>query len=234
MLSGLALAAGVTALLAGLSGAFSPCGFSVVETIGGALGDERRWVTLAACLVFGIGALIGGPVTFVGLAAVGSLIGDHSRGAAGWAGAAVALVGAVLDWRGVKIVPQIRRQVPERWRWIMPLPWPRPLRAPARAGLHDLCAQLRGLGFGRDLHRGRRPAARDRCRPRFRVRSGDSGLWIAPALCREGGAAAEGNTRSLASGSDYAGWMRLACSFVPFRWAQGSHRHSFFPRRPIR
>ena len=36
--------------------------------------------------------------------------------------AALALAAAVADWRGLRIAPQIRRQVPERWRWIMPLP----------------------------------------------------------------------------------------------------------------
>jgi hypothetical protein len=64
------------------------------------------------------------------------LLGDRSSGLAGSAGAAVALVGALLDWRGVRIAPQIRRQVPERWRWVMPLP--------LAAGLYGL---LLGLGF---------------------------------------------------------------------------------------
>ncbi len=136
MLTALAVAAAPTAVLAGLSGAFSPCGFSVVDTIGGALGDVRRGVTLMACVSFSLGALIGGVVTFAGLALVGSMIGDRSSGLAGSVGATVALVGALLDWRGVKIAPQIRRQVPERWRWVMPLP--------LAAGLYGL---LLGLGF---------------------------------------------------------------------------------------
>lgn len=136
MLDGLVVAAALTALLAGLTGAFSPCGFSVVDTIGGALGDVRRWVTLLACLSFGIGALFGGVLTFVVLAVVGSLLGDRGSGLAEMAGAVIALTAAVLDWRGVKIAPQIRRQVPERWRWVMPLP--------LAAGLYGL---LLGLGF---------------------------------------------------------------------------------------
>ena len=135
MLDGLEVAATLTALLAGLTGAFSPCGFSVVETIGSALGDVRR-VTLLACLSFSVGALFGGALTFVGLALVGSLLGDRGSGLAEAVGAAIALAGAVLDWRGVKVAPQIRRQVPERWRWIMPLP--------LAAGLYGL---LLGLGF---------------------------------------------------------------------------------------
>jgi hypothetical protein len=89
-----------------------------------------------ACVSFSLGALIGGVLTFAGLALVGSMLGDRSSGLAGSAGATVALVGALLDWRGVKIAPQIRRQVPERWRWVMPLP--------LAAGLYGL---LLGLGF---------------------------------------------------------------------------------------
>jgi hypothetical protein len=51
-------------------------------------------------------------------------------------GAALALAAAIADWRGVKIAPQIRRQVPERWRWTMPLP--------LACGLYGV---LLGLGF---------------------------------------------------------------------------------------
>ena len=152
MLDGLEVAATLTALLAGLTGAFSPCGFSVVETIGSALGDVRR-VTLLACLSFSVGALFGGALTFVGLALVGSLLGDRGSGLAEAVGAAIALAGAVLDWRGVKVAPQIRRQVPERWRWIMPLPLAAGLYGLLlRPGLHDLCSELRGLGASRDQH----------------------------------------------------------------------------------
>ena len=120
MLSGLLLAAGLTAFVAGLTGAFSPCGFSVVDTIGGALGDVRRGITVLACTTFTLGALIGGVLTFDGLSLVGSALGDRGGALSGSAGAGIALAGAVLDWRGVKIAPQILRQVPERWRWIMP------------------------------------------------------------------------------------------------------------------
>jgi cytochrome c biogenesis protein CcdA len=92
VLDGLEIAATLTALLAGLTGAFSPCGFSVVETIGSALGDVRR-VTLLACLSFSVGALFGGALTFVGLALVGSLLGDRGSGLAEAVGAAIALAG---------------------------------------------------------------------------------------------------------------------------------------------
>ena len=122
MLSGLAACAALTALVAGVTGAWSPCGFSMVETIGSALGDVRRAVTIAASVTFALGTLIGGAVTFGGLAALGSLAGHGFTGLREGLGAALALAAAIADWRGVKIAPQIRRQVPERWRWTLPLP----------------------------------------------------------------------------------------------------------------
>jgi hypothetical protein len=122
VLSGLAVCAALTALVAGITGAWSPCGFSMVETIGSALGDVRRAVTIAASVTFALGTLIGGAVTFGGLAALGSLAGHGFTGLREGLGAALALAAAIADWRGVKIAPQIRRQVPERWRWTLPLP----------------------------------------------------------------------------------------------------------------
>jgi hypothetical protein len=122
VLSGLAACAAITALVAGITGAWSPCGFSMVDTIGGALGDVRRAATIAASVTFALGTLIGGAVTFGGLAALGSLAGHGFTGLREGLGAALALAAAIADWRGVKIAPQIRRQVPERWRWTLPLP----------------------------------------------------------------------------------------------------------------
>jgi hypothetical protein len=122
VLSGLAVCAAITALVAGVTGAWSPCGFSMVETIGGALGDVRRAATIAASVTFALGTLLGGAVTFGGLAALGSLAGHGFTGLREGLGAALALAAAIADWRGVKIAPQIRRQVPERWRWTLPLP----------------------------------------------------------------------------------------------------------------
>ena len=56
-----------------------------------------------------------------------------------------------------RIVPQIRRQLPERWRWTMPLPSRGgALRDPARARLHHVRPQLRRLGAGGDQRRARR------------------------------------------------------------------------------
>lgn len=122
MLGGLAVSAALTALVAGITGAWSPCGFSMVDTIGSALGDARRGATLAAGATFALGTLIGGVITFAGLALLGELVGGGVAGLREGLGAALALAAAVADWRGVRIAPQIRRQVPERWRWTMPLP----------------------------------------------------------------------------------------------------------------
>ena len=122
MLSGLAVAAAITALVAGITGAWSPCGFSMVDTIGSALGDARRGATLAASATFALGTLLGGALTFGSLALLGTLVGGEVAGLREGLGAALALAAAIADWRGVRIAPQIRRQVPERWRWTMPLP----------------------------------------------------------------------------------------------------------------
>ncbi|HTZ86400.1 MAG TPA: hypothetical protein VMB05_07015 [Solirubrobacteraceae bacterium] len=122
MLSGLAVAAALTGLVAGVAGAWSPCGFSMVDTIGSALGDARRGATSAAGATFALGTLIGGAVTFGSLALLGSLVDGGAAGLREALGAALALGAAIADWRGLRIAPQIRRQVPERWRWTMPLP----------------------------------------------------------------------------------------------------------------
>jgi hypothetical protein len=130
------ICAGVTALLAGIAGAWSPCGFSMLDTIGSALGDARRAVMFIAIAMFSVGAVVGGAATFGLLAFLGSLLG-HGDGALRDALAGVlAIAAAVADWRGLRITPQISRQVPERWRWIMPLP--------LVSGLYGV---LLGLGF---------------------------------------------------------------------------------------
>jgi hypothetical protein len=94
----------------------------MVDTIGSALGDARRGATLAASATFALGTLLGGAITFGSLALLGSLVGDGVAALREGLGAALALAAAVADWRGVRIAPQIRRQVPERWRWTLPLP----------------------------------------------------------------------------------------------------------------
>ena len=55
-------------------------------------------------------------------ATAGGLAGHTSSGVRDALAGGLALAAAYADWRGWRIAPQIRRQVPERWRWIMPLP----------------------------------------------------------------------------------------------------------------
>ncbi|HEY4996521.1 MAG TPA: hypothetical protein VII03_00920, partial [Solirubrobacteraceae bacterium] len=122
MLSALVVCAAITAVVAGVAGAWSPCGFSMVETIGSALGEDRRGATIAASATFAIGAMVGGVITFGGLALLGQAAGPGAGGVRAGLGATIAVAAAIADWRGLKIAPQIRRQVPERWRWSAPLP----------------------------------------------------------------------------------------------------------------
>jgi hypothetical protein len=135
-MSALELSLAGAALVIGLTGAWSPCGFSMVETVGQAGHGARRWTTIAACATFAPGAMLGGVATF-GLL---SVIGQEAHGAGGRAAyllaAGIALAAAYAEARGTRIVPQIRRQLPESWRWTMPLP--------LAAGLYGV---LLGLGF---------------------------------------------------------------------------------------
>jgi hypothetical protein len=126
----------VAAVLAGLTGTWSPCGFSMIETIGPAGHTGGRATTISACITFTLGALVGGVLTFGVLAVAGGLLQGTDHGAAYIAAAAIAVVGAALELRGVPILPQLRRQLPEHWRRIMPMP--------VAAGLYGI---LLGLGF---------------------------------------------------------------------------------------
>ena len=124
------------AVLIGLTGAWSPCGFSMVETVGIAGRRGRRRTTIAACATFLPGALIGGVVTFGSLAVLGEAIHGAGGRLAYVLAAGIAIAAAAAEARGLRIVPQIRRQLPEAWRWTMPLPL-----ASALYGI------LLGLGF---------------------------------------------------------------------------------------
>ena len=64
----------VAALAIGATGAWSPCGFSMVETIGLSGDCSRRRTTVASCIAFAPGAVVGGIVTFGLLSAVGELV----------------------------------------------------------------------------------------------------------------------------------------------------------------
>jgi hypothetical protein len=123
------------ALVAGVTGAWSPCGFSMVDTLAPSGYAGRLATTLVACATFSLGAIAGGAATFGGLAVLG-----HALGAGGaiatTVAAAVALAAAAGEARGARIVPQVRRQVPESWR--------RVLNVPLAAGLYGV---LLGLGF---------------------------------------------------------------------------------------
>jgi hypothetical protein len=129
VLDAVLLAAG---LVAGITGAWSPCGFSMVDTLAPQGYAGRMRTTLIACATFSAGALVGGVVTFGGLALLGEAAGAGSVAVA----AAIALVAAVGEARGARIMPQVRRQVPESWRRVLALP--------LAAGLYGV---LLGLGF---------------------------------------------------------------------------------------
>jgi hypothetical protein len=112
----------VAALLVGATGTFSPCGLSVIDTIGPTGHTGGRRTTAAACLAFLPGAITGGVLTFWSLALLGGLLHGAGGRAAYLAAAGIALLAAVLEARGTRIVPQIRRQLPEHWRRMMPMP----------------------------------------------------------------------------------------------------------------
>ncbi len=135
-MSVLELALAAAALLIGATGTFSPCGLSAIDTIGPTGHTGGRRITAAACATFLPGAVAGGLITFGSLA----LLGDALHGAGGRAAyvvaAAIALLAAGLEARGTRIVPQIRRQLPEHWRRVMPMP--------LAAALYGV---LLGLGF---------------------------------------------------------------------------------------
>jgi hypothetical protein len=137
VLSGLAAALALAAFVAGLTGTWSPCGFSMIETIGPTGHSGGRRTTLAASATFALGALAGGALTFVVLSGAGALLhsGPGPR-ATQVVAALVALAAAAGELRGVRIVPQVRRQVPEHWRRVVALP--------VAAGLYGI---LLGLGF---------------------------------------------------------------------------------------
>jgi hypothetical protein len=132
----LELALGAAALLVGATGTFSPCGLSVIETIGPTGHTGGRRITWAACATFVPGATAGGLLTFGSLAALGDVLHGAGGRIAYSVAAAIAILAAVLEVRGTRIVPQIRRQLPEHWRRVMPMP--------IAAALYGV---LLGLGF---------------------------------------------------------------------------------------
>jgi hypothetical protein len=122
MFGPLEIALGVAALLIGATGTFSPCGLSVIDTIGPTGHTGGRRTTIAACIAFLPGAIAGGLLTFWSLAVIGDLLHGAGGRAAYLIAAGIALLAAALEVRGTRIVPQIRRQLPEHWRRVMPMP----------------------------------------------------------------------------------------------------------------
>jgi len=121
-LGALEISLAAVALLVGATGTFSPCGLSVIETIGPTGHTGGRRTTVAACATFLPGAIAGGVLTFGLLALLGDLLHGTGGRASYLAAAAIALLAATLELRGTRIVPQIRRQLPEHWRRLMPMP----------------------------------------------------------------------------------------------------------------
>ncbi len=121
MLSAVGIALVMTAFLAGLTGTWSPCGFSMVDSLGRGTREGRPVVTLVACLAFAVGAVVGGSAVFGALSTLGSLLG-RGDSLATLAAFGVAVGGAAAELRGLRVRPQIRRQVPEPWRRVLPLP----------------------------------------------------------------------------------------------------------------
>jgi len=120
---------------AGITGAWSPCGLSMVETLAPRGHARTLRTSLVACATFALGSLAGGAITFGGLALAGAALGAGGPEAAG-AAAVLAAAAAAAEARGLRIAPQIRRQVPEAWRRVLPVPL-------AAAGY----GVLLGLGF---------------------------------------------------------------------------------------
>jgi hypothetical protein len=127
----------IAAVAAGVTGAWSPCGFSMVDTLAPHGYAGRLATTLAACVTFAAGALAGGAATFGGLAVLGHALASGPPAPTATAVAAlITLAAAVGEARGARIVPQVRRQVPESWRRVLPVT--------LAAGLYGI---LLGLGF---------------------------------------------------------------------------------------
>ncbi len=114
----LPLGIGLAALVAGISGAWSPCGFAMIETFTPHMCGGRARRNLGVAL-FAVGAILAS-------AALGAVLGFAGSGvprAWSWALVGVlALVGAARDLGIIRVaLPQRRGQVPEPWRRTWPL-----------------------------------------------------------------------------------------------------------------
>ena len=69
------IALAVAALVAGIAGAWSPCGFSMVDTLAPRRYARSTALAALSCVTFAGGALAGGVATFGGLALLGATLG---------------------------------------------------------------------------------------------------------------------------------------------------------------
>ena len=154
----------------------------MVETIGLSGDGGRRRTTIASCIAFAPGAVLGGIVTFGLLSALGELVHGVGGRAAYLVAAAIAIAAAVAEARGTRIVPQIRRQLPEQLA-VDDADAARggAVRHPARARVHHLRAQLRRLGAGGHQPRARRSGRGPRDRRGLRDRARAPGRPRGPA-----------------------------------------------------
>ena len=90
----------------------------MVGTVSAARHDGRRAFALTAA-AFALGLALGASVVFVGLGLLGAW--THTR-ALVIVAVVVAVAAIACDAAGLRVRPQIRFQVPERWRRTMPLP----------------------------------------------------------------------------------------------------------------
>lgn len=122
----------VAALAAGIAGTWSPCGLSMIWTLSPVDHDHGARRARSGALALTAGCIAGGTGLFAGVAALGGALWSDARVTAG----TVALAAALLDLRGLPVLPQVRRQVPEPWRRHAPLE--------IAAGAYGV---LLGLGF---------------------------------------------------------------------------------------
>ena len=133
---GVIIALVVAGLLIGATGTWSPCGFSMIETIGptGHTGGSRRPSPPAPPSSPARSLAPSSPSAASRSSAPRSRArpaGSRTRSPASSPSLA-----AIAEARGKRIAPQIRRQLPEHWRRIMPMP--------VAAALYGI---LLGLGF---------------------------------------------------------------------------------------
>jgi hypothetical protein len=94
----------------------------MIDTIAAGTRRGSRALTAAACVTFALGALAGGVVLFGGLAGLGALLASAGGGTPAAVAAALAAGIAMAELAGIRVRPQVRRQVPEHWRRSFPLP----------------------------------------------------------------------------------------------------------------